>query len=432
MTTQATARAAMTAVAVQHLKPGEWVSDHTPGRGGKLVARGLQDGTTMFYFRYTRRTGARAALPLGVFSRDGSKGMSLDAARSAAADLRQRYQNGEHDLHAATARDHRTKERAAVDEADRTLGKLLTAYADHLEAHGKESAHAVRLSLFLHVRDAYPELWSAPLADVDTDDLIDVVTAVVESGHLREADKLRSYLRTAYNAGIRARTSATASALRGLGIKANPARDITPVEGANNARNRAISLAELRAYWSRIQSPTDAVLRFHLLTGGQRIAQIRRATCADFDADTQTLRLLDGKGRRSKPREHRVPVLPLAAVAKDDMHGGAAGPRVFTVTAGATGAGYKVVSDRIEKVCAAMIAAGELANGPFTPGDLRRTIDTRLGDAGVRPDALEYMQSHDLGGVRRRHYDRHDYLPQSREALETLHRLLTEPDTVTA
>ena len=35
------------------------------------------------------------------------------------------------------------------------------------------------------------------------------------------------------------------------------------------------------------------------------------------------------------------------------------------------------------------------------------------------------MQSHGLGGVQSRHYNKHEYLDEKRAALETLHRLLT-------
>jgi hypothetical protein len=42
--------------------------------------------------------------------------------------------------------------------------------------------------------------------------------------------------------------------LRDLRITANPARDLVTIEGANNARNRALSLAELRAYWNNALS----------------------------------------------------------------------------------------------------------------------------------------------------------------------------------
>jgi hypothetical protein len=56
---------------------------------------------------------------------------------------------------------------------------------------------------------------------------------------------------------------------------------------------------------------------------------------------------------------------------------------------------------------------------------LRRTVETRLSAAGVSVAARAQLQSHGLGGVQARHYDRHDYMREKREALETLHRIVT-------
>lgn len=73
-----------------------------------------------------------------------------------------------------------------------------------------------------------------------------------------------------------------------------------------------------------------------------------------------------------------------------------------------------------------MVEAGE-ATAPFTPGDLRRTIETRPAAEGVGADARAQLQSHGLGGVQARHYDRHDYEREKREALETPYRLVSQP-----
>jgi hypothetical protein len=80
---------------------------------------------------------------------------------------------------------------------------------------------------------------------------------------------------------------------------------------------------------------------------------------------------------------------------------------------------------RLREVVEAMETAGELEKGPFTPGDLRRTVETRLAAAGIAKDVRAQLQSHGLGGVQDRHYDRHDYLPEKRAALEKLYQLVT-------
>jgi integrase len=107
------------------------------------------------------------------------------------------------------------------------------------------------------------------------------------------------------------------------------------------------------------------------------------------------------------------------------MQGGLAGPHLFTLTSGASGTDYSGLFKRVGAIVDAMLAADELPGGRFTVGDLRRTVETRLADAGVSIETRARLQSHGLGGVQARYYNMHDYLVETRAALETLHRLLT-------
>ena len=139
------------------------------------------------------------------------------------------------------------------------LGTLLDAYVAHLKRGSKASKRSVERAIERHVKKAWPEYWNAPAERIAPDDLLAIVAKVADAGKLREAAKLRSYLRAAYAAAIRARQDARGlPALRALRITTNPARDLATIEDANNVRERALSLAELRAYWkpslhSRVQ-----------------------------------------------------------------------------------------------------------------------------------------------------------------------------------
>lgn len=50
--------------------------------------------------------------------------------------------------------------------------------------------------------------------------------------------------------------------------------------------------------------------------------------------------------------------------------------------------------------------------------DLRRTAETHMAALGISSDVRAQIQSHGLGGIQARHYDRHDYMPEKRAALE--------------
>lgn len=432
----------ITAQDLAGLRVGAWVSDPAARGEGVFEARKLKDGSVGFYYRYVASEGKRERVLITTGkTHDGT----LKRARAEAAALRARYQAGDRDLREVLAAEEAeaARERAAAAAADEaavlkakaTLGALLEAYVANMRKAGKASADSVLACVHRNVRDAKPRLWSKPVTIVTTDDLMDAVAMLADKDKLREAGKLRSYLRAAFAAGMRARHDAKAApALRALCILHNPAVDLAPIEGGSKARERALSVAELRRYWARIwalPAPDGPLLRFHLLTGCQRIEQLARVTTHDV-LEGNVMRIRDAKGRRRTARLHDVPLIPGAVEALDEMAGGTHGDYAFTVTSGATGASYAIVQNRVRVVATAMLADGELRAGMFTPGDLRRTVETRLAAEGVSQEIRAQLQSHGLGGVQARHYDRHDYLEAKRAALTTLYRVITnESATVT-
>lgn len=415
------------------LRPGQWARDPAPRGAGVLEVRKLTDGTPMFYARVTASDGSRERVPIGK--------LTLAKAREEFGKLSARYQTGATDLRAtlraeraAVRRAHELAEKEAAEAAERQaaripLGSLLVAYCEQLKRDGRASARAVENSLRLHVERRQPKLWAKAADDVTADDVLAIVGAVADAGSKREADKVRAYLRAAFAAAINARRRADAlPALRRAKLTANPARDVAPIMGGSVPGERALSLAELRAYWRRVVAlpATDAALmQFHLLTGAQRVRQLARSTTADLLADEQAMRLRDGKGRRAIARVHDVPLIPAAEAAIEAMAAPERlGPYLLTVTRGVTSAAVTLAA-RVREVASAMAAAGELDGGIFTVRDLRRTVETRLAAEGVPTEVRAHLQSHGLGGVQARHYDRHAYAAEKRAALELLHRLAT-------
>lgn len=422
------------------LMPGQWISDDSTRGAGRFTARKLVGGAICFYFRYTLLDGSRDLLKIGEWSErgDGECLLTLEQARSKATKLREQYMAGERDLRGAiqerqesAAREaNSVKEREAKEEeagrrrAELSLGGLLMAYVGLLTANGKSSSSSVEKSLQRHIRDAFPSIWNLPIDDADEDAVSPVLDRLTGVGKLREAAKLRSYLRAALSAAVKSRKPGGSIPLRRFNVRSNPLRDMPTIDGASGFRERALSVVELRAYWQRVSNlpePDSAVLRFHLLTGGQRIEQIARLTTRDRDEDI--IIISDPKGRREKPRRHLIPLLPEASAALDDMANPRLGPYLVSITHGETAAGYDVIGRLVRKIAAEMIAAGEAAE-PFTPGDLRRTVETRLAAIGISKETRAHLQSHGLSGVQHRHYNVHDYADEKRSALNRLYRLV--------
>jgi len=421
------------------LSKGQVLSESLGRGAGTLRAVGVGNGRVTFQLRHTRSDGRRDDLPIGAWSERGADGgLTLAEARQRVRALASRYANGERDLRAAMGLERRAIELAGKAEQQAkeseqarqaaTLGALLLAYVESLTGPGKKSARAVQNSLRKHVQLALPNLWMTPVDQIELEDLVNIVHRLVEAGKTREAAKVRSYLRAAFSAAVAARQSPSAPAsLRALKVTSNPARDLSTVSESVCPRDRALSVAELRAYWRRIEFGREhAILRFHLLTGGQRIEQLARTTLDDWDTETKTLRVWDWKGKRAVPRAHYVPILPAAFEAMCSMDVGKLGPSIFTVTAGRSGANYSAVRNRLSVISKAMAAAGESGSPEFTAGDVRRTVETRLAALGVSNEIRAHLQSHGLSGVQTKHYNRHDYLVEKHDALLMLFALVKD------
>jgi hypothetical protein len=63
------------------------------------------------------------------------------------------------------------------------------------------------------------------------------------------------------------------------------------------------------------------------------------------------------------------------------------------------------------------LSAGKDITAPFRLSDIRRTAETLLAGLSVSSDVRAQLQSHGLGGIQIRHYDRHSYMAEKRAAL---------------
>lgn len=405
--------------------------DHrdAPKGFGVRVTKG---GAVSFVLNYYAQ-GAERRATLGGYGKAAGE-LSITAARKRAADMRSAVVAGKDPLAERQAM-HAAK-RAAKDDAARKQGfgllALLSAYAEDLKTANKSSWRAVSTAIARHI-EPRKKLAEMPADEVTVDDVMPVFHGLIKAGKVREAEKLRAYMRAAYTAARKARNDATMYAFTGFRIKINPLSDLDvtrPKEAALQAskaareRKWALSEAQLAAYWKRISgidTPRGALLRFHLLTGGQRVEQLTRMETSDFDGDQKTVTLHDTKGRRRVAHEHVIPLLPDAVKALARMRGDK-GPFLFTISEGKQGAGYHATWEAVREVAEAMVKAEEV-DRLFTPGTIRKTVETRLAAKGIPDEVLARLLSHGLGGVQARNYNAHHYDEEKRGALRKLRAL---------
>ena len=54
---------------------------------------------------------------------------------------------------------------------------------------------------------------------------------------------------------------------------------------------------------------------------------------------------------------------------------------------------------------------------PFVPKDIRRTVKTLMGAAGISKEDRDRFQNHALTDVSSKHYDRYNYLAEKRRTM---------------
>lgn len=413
---------------------------------GSLEVRKLASGTVL-YWRVTT-AGKSERVTIGRYDSTAPpksltptpRGFSVQAGIRAAETLAQAHQaniahGGHRGLVAAKLEAERKvqadKLAAERKEAERrqaaemfNLAGLLTAYCNHQELIGR-SSHADARSIFkLHIVDAFPALAATPANEVSTEQVAGAMLRLIDLGHCRTANKLRAFMAAAYSLGKSARSSPAAAKFKPFNIRVNPAAETAPDAGANKPDKNPLSAEELRAYWQTIKTMpgfTGAVLRLHLLTGGQRIEQLVRLKTSDVTGTHITL--LDGKGRPGKPpRPHTVPLTPPAAVALLELK--PTGLFALSTDAGKTHLAASTLSRWA-------VSAATGIDG-FATKRIRSGVETLLASARIGTDIRGRLQSHGISGVQARHYDGHDYLDEKRHALETLLSLLerNESDNV--
>lgn len=441
-------------------KPGKtgdrWLSEKTGVRNvGRLLVRiSRASGTRRFYFRYNLPGDQKVLIPLGVYSPDKRGGaLTLDQARAEAAKLSDLYAKSDsRDVRAylaavereraaslqAEAQQLEAERRAALDEAAAverySVQALADVYVKHLTRRGKVRSAKDVANIFKNHLHSNP-LATRPARAITAKEVTALLRSVVEAGKGRTAGKLRSYLRAAYALAITADLDPTAaSEFIGFDLSSNPVAPVGALKEFSRARDRTLTEAELAAYWSRLASvKADAVrgaLQLALLLGGQRPTQLVRLQREQVDLTAGWITLHDPKGARKQARTHELPLtLEARRVLTPLVDRAEALNSQWVFTSEGKAAIYPdTLTAEARRIAQAMKVKRE-AREEFRLSDLRRTAETMMAAMGISRDTRAQIQSHGLGGVQQRHYDKHDYRAEKLKALTAWSRRLTAGPT---
>ena len=299
-----------------------------------------------------------------------------------------------------------------------------------LEVDGKRSSGEVRRIYEKHIS---PVIGDRLVADINADDILDVVTPIVRRGSPVHADKVRAYLRAAFEFGIHAKNMAR---WRGL----IPTFDITynPVAATRRAvkrkpvGTRSLDWEEVQAVWRAPGlSPSSRLTLQLLISTGQRVEEVLQASWGEFDL-TESIWTIAAERRKTRSSSSEPHVVPLAALHLSLLD------RVRATTPNSEWL-FPHQNNRQPRIAGALYQATRrfcVNNNikPFAPRDCRRTFKTLTGSIGIDLELRNRLQGHAMTDVGSVHYDRWSYLPQKRKAMlawaEALENKLSLPQAL--
>jgi integrase len=245
-------------------------------------------------------------------------------------------------------------------------------------------------------------------------EILAVLDRMVERGAPIQANRLVAALRRFFGWAVE----------RGL-LDASPMASLKP-PSAEAHRDRVLSDDELRALWvaaDEIGYPFGRAVQLMILTG-QRRSEVLEAEWREVDLE---------QGLWSIPRErakngsgHVVPLAPAAVELMRSLPRVGTSPRHLFTTNGTTP--FSGVSKAMERLSALADKhiSGDGGHTPWRLHDLRRTFATGCARLGVPLHVVEKSLNHTSGtfGGIVAVYQRHDFLEERRQAMETWGRFI--------
>ena len=399
--------------------------DDTRTRGaGRLGIQVFASGNKMFVFRY-KREGRWAFIRLGSFPT-----LKLADARDKSKAFSQMIRDGL-DPKDELERQARNQEQARREhEQQGSIEQLFRSYTEQMKKDGKRTHAAVLLAL---EKEAYPVIKPTTKAkDVTAHDIKIILAHMIRRGADTQSNRVRSYLMAAFNHGLK-HDNDPANFIDDakFGLVLNPVAAIPKQKAAERVGERFLTWIEARQLLDDMERPTSlgltlrSLIRLCFFTGGQRPYELAASRWASIDWQAKTLTITAELSKNGRP--HLIPLTDSALrVLSEQQAVAAESPFIF---AHATKPSEPMPMASLSQAVDRYRKRTEMAH--FIPRDFRRTCKTLMGELGIAKDLRDRLQNHALNDVSSRHYDRYEYLPEKRSALEQWERHLFQVENNT-
>jgi integrase len=384
------------------------ISD-SPGGVKGLNIKITPAGQKSWVLRYLDRNAGRER-----FHTFGSyPSMSLADAREEARRLKERAQQGQ----------PLVPDKDSQAGAFGTVQQLLSGYWTDLKDQDKTSWSQVQSRCKKHV---IPHIGAMIAKDVTEDEVIAVLSRIYQSGHRPMANRVRSYLQTAWKWG---KAHDRDYRFRQDGIRfslgVNPVADIPRDKKAEQVDDRALDWHEIKAMFYACQDVISLQMRLAcqlLVVTGQRPGEVIGIHDSELNL---SLRVWNLPGSRTKNgQDHIIPLCDMAL-------------SLINLARKYKGKSKYLFPKRVKPGVVATEPMREdslytavtrycVRTGiePWTPNNLRTTFKTRGGEIGLSKEIRDRIQNHAFSDVGSRHYDMWSYLPEKRSAMDEWERRL--------
>lgn len=415
--------------AIQPRKGSFRLSEDTNKRGGgRLVLEVKNNGAKYFFFQYFRKQAGkskRTYVTIGRF-KDSAKttGFSLSDARDEALKYEKILKQG---LDVKTSiEEGRLEEQKRIRKVDSaklqgSLGQLIESYLAAMEADGKRSHESVRRSLRIYVNEPFPELIKRKADTVEADDIRLVLSRMIDKGVTTHTNRVRSYLHAAFSHGLKQDNNPRRYSKEAVkfNLKYNPVSFVPKQADFERVGEHVITEKEIKIIWEELPNVslvTSWAVKLALTTG-QRLGEIIRIRWVDIDFEDRLI-LIPATVSKNKI-EHIVPLDSLSWTVIEEMKE-ITGDYEHLFPSSHKGMmkdGSHIVNTTISKVIREYSNRHKKVR-KFIARDIRRTVKTIMGKAGIDKAIRDRIQNHSLQDVSSKHYDRYDYLPEKRQALK--------------
>lgn len=433
---------ALTDVQARQAKPRDRAYKMADGGGLYLL---VQPNGGRYWRRDYQFAGKRKTAALGIYlapgADDGAKpAMTLTAARIAANDLRQQVAAG---IDPAAAKSGEAARQAIEDEQARqelrrqreaarqlraeqaarktveraTLQRVADAWIDSVEAGWTlEHAHQVRQSLEDHV---HPKIGRRPIAELDTPDVLDVLSVLLTAGKVETASRVYQRLGAIWEYAILQRQAERDpvrmiarqfTRMKKLALKQKPRRNFA-------ALDRAALPGFLRAM-RNYQGDTITRLAMRLLAlTFTRTTELRLARWAEFDFESDSptwvipvdrMKVKVRGNRQAEP--HMVPLSKQAVAVLRELRTISGGELVFPQS--------RKRGETISENAILYAIWGMGYKDKMTGHGFRAVASTLLHDAKWQHEAIEAQLAHEQADSTAAAYNRADYMETRRDMMQ--------------